>query len=257
MVRYEQVGAVARLVLDRVNARNALNGEMLDQLAAHMQTADRDPSVRAVLLTADGPVFCAGGDLRAIFTNATPDSVRRFLNDRMRPALRSIVLADKPVVAALNGPVAGAGVSIALACDFIIAADSAHFIPAFGKIGAMPDSAAIYLLVQYLGLAQAREIVLRSRQLTAAEALERGLYSSVTGTDQLAQEALDLATSLAAEPTLALALAKRALRDAARQPFDAFMDGESLAMAFLHTTDDLAEGFAAFKDKRDPEFRGA
>lgn len=257
MVRYEKTGAIARVVLDRASARNALDGETLDAIAGHMQTADRDAEVRAIVLTGEGPVFCAGGDLRAIFTGATPKSVRRFLNDRMRPALRSILFADKPVVAALNGPVAGAGVSLALACDFIVAGSNADFIPAFGKIGAMPDSAAIYMLVQYVGLASAREIIFRSRQLDAAEALHWGLYSSVVEPEALNVEAMALAASLTEEATLAVALAKRALRDAARQPFDAFMDAESLAMAFLHTTDDLAEGFDAFKSKRAPVFRGS
>jgi len=256
LVRYEKTGAVARLVLNRPAARNALNGELLDAIAEQMGIADRDPEVRAIILTGEGPVFCAGGDLRAIFTDATPNAIRRFLNDRMRPALRSIMQADKPVIAALNGQVAGAGVSLALACDFIIAGSNAEFIPAFGKIGAMPDSAAIYLLVQYVGVATAREIVFRSRQLGAEEALGRGIYSCVVAPEALAAESMALAESLAAEPTLAVALAKRALRDAPRQPFDAFMDAESLAMAFLHTTDDLAEGFAAFKEKRAPVFGG-
>ncbi|HJV52187.1 MAG TPA: enoyl-CoA hydratase-related protein [Noviherbaspirillum sp.] len=256
MITYEKSGAVARVALNRPAARNALDGNMLDAIAQHITVADRDQEVRSIVLTGEGPVFCAGGDLRAIFTGATPDSVRRFLNDRMRPALRSIMQSDKPIIAALNGPVAGAGVSLALACDFIIGADNADFIPAFGKIGAMPDSAAIYLLVQYLGVAAARDIIFRSRQLKAGEALQKGLYSHVVPQVELHAQAMALAESLAQEPTLAIALAKRALRDAPRQPFDAFMDAESLAMAFLHTTQDLAEGFDAFKSKRAPVFRG-
>lgn len=257
MIRYETIGPVARIVLDRPAARNALSGELLDALAECMTRADRDAGVRAILFTGEGPVFCAGGDLKAIFTDATPDAIRRFLNDRMRPVLRSIMLADKPVIAALNGPVAGAGISLALACDFIVAGDNADFIPAFGKIGAMPDSAALYLLVQYLGIAAAKDIVFRSRTLTAHEALSCGIYGRVVAPEAVAADALSLAEELAEQPTLALALAKRALRDAARQPFEAFMDGESLAMAFLQTTDDLAEGFAAFKAKRNPVFRGS
>lgn len=256
MVRYEQEGAIARITLARPGARNALDGDTLDQITACLMRADRDPAVRCVLLSGDGPVFCAGGDLRAIFTGATPDSVRRFLNDRMRPALRAIMHADKPVIAALNGPVAGAGVSIALACDFIVAEPTADFIPAFGKIGAMPDSAAIYMLVQYLGIVAARAIVLRSQSLSAHDALQLGLYYSVSAPGQVQADAQALAQSLGGAATLALALGKRALRDAVRMPFDAFMDAESVAMAFLHTTHDLAEGFDAFKSKRDPVFQG-
>lgn len=256
MVRHEQQGAIAHITLARPAARNALDGDTLDQLTQAMTGADRDPQVRAIVLSGDGPVFCAGGDLRAIFTGATPDSVRRFLNDRMRPALRSIMQADKPVIAALNGPVAGAGISLALACDFIVADPTADFIPAFGKIGAMPDSAAIYLLVQYLGVVAARDIVLRSRSLSAAEARQVGIYHSVSAPASVAAEAQALAESLAGEPTIALALGKRALREAIRLPFDAYMDGEAVAMAFLHTTQDLAEGFDAFKNKRQPVFNG-
>lgn len=249
-------GAVQVLRLNRPAARNALNAALLGELRQALAAAAADPAVRAVLLAAEGPVFCAGGDLKEIFAEATPMTIHRFLDEQIRPVLRALIHLDKPVVAALQGPVAGAGIGLALAADIIVAGEGASFVPAFGKVGAMPDSATLYLMNQYLGPLRTRDIVFRNRSLAAAEAAALGLYSQVVADGELAATAAAIAAEVAAGPTVALGLAKRALREAVRLPFDAFMDLESLSMALINSTADQQEGIAAFHGKRAPRFLG-
>jgi 2-(1,2-epoxy-1,2-dihydrophenyl)acetyl-CoA isomerase len=249
-------GAELCLTINRPQVRNALGSVHLEALRAAFERASADPAVRVVSLTGMGPAFCAGGDLKSIFGSRLPVDIRRFLNLFMRPLIRAMLDCDKPIVAVLNGSVAGAGIGIALSADLIVASERARFVPAFGRIGAMPDSAALYFLAQNLGLLRAKEIVLRNRELTAREAEAMGLYNKVVPPAQLAEAAQSMIDEIAAGPTIAHGLAKRALRDALRVPFDAFMDIESLSMALLITTEDKAEGIKAFQEKRPPQFTG-
>jgi len=201
-------------------------------------------------LTGEGSVFCSGGDLKSIFTSFEPQAIQRFLDLEMRPLIRSMIGLEKPILAVLNGPAAGAGISLAMATDLVLACDEAAFVPAFGKIGAMPDSGALYFLAHRLGMTRAKEIVLLNNTLTAQEAKEVGLYNWVVPASELVAESRKIADQLAAGPTVAHGLAKKALRDALRLPFDAFMDIEALSMALLISTEDQKEGLAAFAEKR-------
>ncbi len=256
LVATRRDNAVQVIRLARPGARNALNAQMLDELHEALQAAASDPAVRSVLLEAEGPVFCAGGDLKEIFADPTPDGIKHFLDDRIRPVLRSMVMMRKPIVAALNGPVAGAGIGVALAADVLLAAESASFVPAFGKVGAMPDSAVLYLMVQNIGLLRAKDIVFNNRSLTANEAAAAGLYTRVVSDADLAAEAAREAAALADGPTVALGLAKQALREASRSSFDGYLDLESLSMALINTSADQREGIRAFMDRRPPVFSG-
>ncbi len=249
-------GAVLEILLNRPQVRNALGREQFRALRAAFEQAAEDPEVRAVSISGAGSVFCAGGDLKSIFVSKTPGAIRQVLNRSIRPLLRAMQDCDKPIVVVLNGSVAGAGIGIALAADMIVASEAAEFVPAFGRIGAMPDSAALYFLVQNIGLLRTKEIVMRNRTLSAREAQSLGLYNIVVAPDRLVEEARTIVDELASGPTVAHALMKKALRDAVRLPFDAFMDIESLSMAFLITTQDKAEGLLAFKEKRAPKFTG-
>lgn len=255
-IQIEKRGQVCEITINRPHVRNALGIPQMQSIRGAFEDATRDPDIRALTITGVGSAFCAGGDLKSIFTSHEPSAIRSLLDNYLRPMVHAMQRCDKPIVSVLNGKVAGAGIGLALAADIVIAADTADFVPAFGTIGAMPDTATLYFLAQNVGLNRAREIILLNQTLTAEEAARLGIYNRVVASDRLAEEASQVADRLAAGPTLANALAKKALRDAIRLPFDAFMDLESLSMAFLITTQDQSEGIQAFKERREPKFQG-
>ncbi|ADG07005.1 enoyl-CoA hydratase/isomerase family protein [Kyrpidia tusciae] len=246
---------IGRLTLNRPEVRNALNGEMFEEIQQVLAEARERDEVRVLVLTGAGPVFCAGGDLREI-QGLGPLGTRRLLNEKVRPLIQSLMLLDKPVIASLNGPVAGAGIGVVLACDLVLASQDASFIPAFGKIGAMPDAAMIYFLVQHIGPKRIKELIFRGEPLSADQAYSWGVYNRVVDRAMLEGLTAEWAEELATGPTLAMGLAKRAVRDALRMPFDAFMDLESASQSLLHVSFDHREGIAAFLEKRRPEFQG-
>lgn len=252
---WEVKEGVGWLTLNRPEVRNALNGEMFDEIQGALREARCREEIRTVVIRGNGPVFCAGGDLREI-QPLGPFGVRRFLNEKVRPLIQMLLFLDKPVMASLNGPVAGAGIGMVLACDVVLASKEASLIPAFGKIGAMPDAAMIYFLVQHIGLMRAKELVMRGEPLSAEQACAWGLYNRVVEREALDSLTAEWAQAFAGGPTLALGLAKRAIRDAMRMPFDAFMDLESASQALLHMSADHQEGIAAFLEKRPPVFQG-
>ncbi|MBE3551682.1 MAG: enoyl-CoA hydratase/isomerase family protein [Kyrpidia tusciae] len=246
---------IGRLTLNRPEVRNALNGEMFEEIQQVLAEARERDEVRVLVLTGSGPVFCAGGDLREI-QGLGPLGTRRLLNEKVRPLIQSLMLLDKPVIASLNGPVAGAGIGVVLACDLVLASQDASFIPAFGKIGAMPDAAMIYFLVQHIGPKRIKELIFRGEPLSADQAYSWGVYNRVVDRAMLEGLTAEWAEELATGPTLAMGMAKRAVRDALRMPFDAFMDLESASQSLLHVSFDHREGIAAFLEKRRPEFQG-
>ncbi len=249
-------GGVLELRINRPESRNSLDSVTIHAMTAAFDGAGRDPEVRAVLLTGEGRTFCSGGDLKSIFKSHEPTHIRNFLDLNTRPMIRSLQNLDKPIIAALNGAVAGAGIPLALAADLIIASEEARFVMGYGKVGTMPDSGALYFLAQSLGLSRARELVLLDQTLSAARALELGLYHRVVPDAEFSTASRALAEQLAAGPTLAMGLSKKALRESLRMSFDAFMEVEALSMALLIGSEDQREGIAAFNEKRQPRFRG-
>lgn len=253
-VRYEVRDAVAVVTLDRPDKLNALTVEMREALGTSFEQAARDPAVRSVLLQASGKAFCASGDVSTMgeFTAATGRE-RLKLAQRM---VRNLANIEKPVVAAVRGAVAGIGWSMALACDVIVASDTAKFSQVFRHVGLAPDGGAVYFLTQYLGVLRAKELVLSGRRVDAAEALSLGLVSRVVPDAELDAVAWREAEELARGPTFALGLAKKMFKLMYQPDLETFLDAEAWAQGLALLTDDHKEGVRAFFDKRTPQFKG-
>jgi 2-(1,2-epoxy-1,2-dihydrophenyl)acetyl-CoA isomerase len=246
-------GAVLTITLNRPDVLNALNKRVHDGIHEGLRRA-QDPSVRAVVITGAGRGFCVGQDLQEFSSGA--GDVARNLRDNYHRNIKAIRALEKPVIAAVNGPAAGAGLSLALACDVRIAADTASFVPAFINIGLVPDSGGTWLVRRLLGTARAFEWLTTGRRLTAAEALQWGLVSEVVPADGLAARAAELAAELAAAPTRAIAMNKRLFDHAWTASLEEQLELEAQLQTAAARSDDFAEGVAAFKEKRPPEFRG-
>lgn len=254
-LRWELESGVATITLDRPAALNSLEATLKADLLGALREAGRDPAVRVVVLTGAGRAFCAGQDLKErLAPNPTPLDVE--VRERFNPLVRAIVALDKPVIASINGVAAGAGASLAFACDLRIAAATATFVLAFGRIGLIPDSGATWLLPRLVGLGRASELMLLPDPLPAAEALRIGLVNRVVPGDELAGEAARLAAALATSAPRALALTKRAIRHSLESGFDAALDYEASLQGMAGRTGDHAEGLAAFVEKREPKFSG-
>jgi 2-(1,2-epoxy-1,2-dihydrophenyl)acetyl-CoA isomerase len=245
--------AVTTLTLNRPDALNALTSDLRRELLAAVTSAGRDAEVRAVVITGAGRAFCAGADLRG---GSQERAFRRVLTDEYNPLIQAIRALQKPVIAAVNGVAAGAGVSLALAADLVVAAEGAKFVPAFHRIGLVPDSGLTRTLVRALGRHRAFEVLMGERQLGAAEAQAAGLVAVVVPADRLAATVRELAERLASGPTRAIGLTKRLVVEAEDASLSDSLAAEAALQEVAGRTDDHAEGVAAFTEKRDPAFRG-
>lgn len=236
----------------------ALTRAAKEALVNAVTRAAGDPDVRAILLTGAGRVFCAGQELgeHAAALEDDPDTAFATLDEHYGPIVRALVDAAKPVVVAINGTCAGAGLSLALAGDIRICADTAKFTTAFTGIGLTFDSGLSATLARAVGTARASELVLLAEPFTAEQAREWGIVGRVVPTDELADEAAALAGRLAAGPTLAYAAAKRAIRDAWAAPLDLAMTAEGEAQRRLGLTADHRNAVASFLAKERPTFEG-
>ena len=245
-------GAVLTITLNRPDVLNALNSAMHAALRGALKDA-RDESVRAVVLTGAGRGFCVGQDLAEF--GEMPD-VADSLRERYHPTVRAIRELEKPVIAAVNGPAAGAGMSLACTCDIRIVADTATFVPAFINIGLVPDGGGTFFVTRLLGYARAFEWLCSGRRLTAAEAHAWGLVSEVVEAEGLAARAAALADELAALPTRAIGMTKRLLDRAEGASLDEQLEREAQLQSAATQTEDFREGVTAFLEKRKPEFKG-
>jgi 2-(1,2-epoxy-1,2-dihydrophenyl)acetyl-CoA isomerase len=246
-------GGVLTITLNRPDVLNAFNRAMHEGLAAALKEA-RDPDVRAVVLTGAGRGFCVGQDLTEF--REAPGDIGERLRTNYHPNVLAIRALEKPVIAAVNGAAAGAGLSIACACDIRIAADAATFVPAFINIGLIPDSGGSFFVTRLLGYARAFEWMTSGRRLSAAEAHAWGLVSEVVEADSLAARAADLASQLAAMPTRGIGMTKRLFDRARVATLDEQLELEAQLQAAATQTEDFREGVAAFLEKREPRFSG-
>jgi 2-(1,2-epoxy-1,2-dihydrophenyl)acetyl-CoA isomerase len=252
-VEISRDGAVLTITLNRPDVLNAFTAELHRQLVGAFKEA-RDPEVRAVVVTGAGRGFCVGQDLNE-FGEAARDIAGR-LREHYHPTIRAVRELEKPVLAAVNGPAAGAGLSFACACDLRLAAESATFVPAFINIGLVPDMGGTFFVRRLLGSSRAFEWMTSGRRLGAAEALEWGLVSEVVPDEELAARAAERAAELAAMPTRGIALSKRLFDHAEHTTLDEQLELEAQLQAVATRTDDFSEGVAAFLEKREPRFEG-
>ena len=257
--RWEVAEAVGRIVLDRPQTLNAWTPELGRELRAVVTERATDPAVRAVLVTGAGRGFSSGADLRAGVRldpdDGRPDA-RRELREVYHPIVAGLRALEKPVVAAVNGPAVGIGCSLALACDLVVAAESAFFALAFVDVGLMPDGGATLFVPAAAGKARAFEMALLGERIEAPRALEWGLVNAVHPDDRLGDEAEALAVRLAAGPTRAYAASKRALDRALHWALEDQLALEAELQHGLARTRDFAEGIDAFRERRPPRFRG-
>jgi len=247
-------GAVLTITLNRPDVLNAFTAEMHRQLVGAFKEA-RKPDVRAVVVTGAGRGFCVGQDLNE-FGEAARDIAGR-LRKNYHPTVLAVRELEKPVLAAVNGPAAGAGLSFACACDLRLAAESATFVPAFINIGLVPDMGGTFFVRRLLGTARAFEWMTSGRRLSAADALEWGLVSEVVPDEQLATRAAEWAAELAAMPTRGIALSKRLFDHAAEATLEEQLEREAQLQAVATQTNDFREGVDAFLEKREPRFTGS
>ena len=254
-LRYEVADAVATLTLDRPEARNALDAALKRELLGAIRAAGRDRAVRALVLTGAGSAFCAGQDLREASGPEAPP-LSTVLRQTYNPLILAMRRLDKPIVAAVNGVAAGAGLALALACDLRIAADTATFVLAFGRIGLVPDSGTTWFLPRLVGPARAAELALVGDPLAAVDAERWGLVNRVVPAAAVLDEAQALAARLAVAAPLAVALTKRALNRSLDATLEAQLDDEAALQGVAGRSADHREGVAAFLEKRPPRFTG-
>lgn len=246
---------LATVTINRPEKKNAISLEMREQLWNAFESLAENDEVRAVILTGGGEDFCAGMDVKEMGGGGVGWSVTKMR--RLHRIARAIASLKKPTIAAVNGVCVGVGWSYALACDIVIASETARFAQAFRNIGLTPDGGAVWQLRQQIGAMRAKEIVYSGRMVGADEALALGLILEKVPAGRLLDRARKIADSFCAAPTLALGMAKRQFDLAASTGFDQFLEAEFSMQPLISRTEDHHEGVAAFKEKRKPAFKGS
>jgi 2-(1,2-epoxy-1,2-dihydrophenyl)acetyl-CoA isomerase len=249
---------VETITLNRPEKLNALNPEMHQLLRAALERAAVQPEIRVVLLTGAGRGFCTGQDLaeRDVSAGAAPIDLSVSLGSHYNPLVRRMRALPKPIICAVNGVAAGAGANLVLACDIVIAARSASFVQAFSKLGLVPDAGGSYFLPRLVGTARAMGLALLAEKLDAEQAVQWGLIWKIVDDARLAEEARALADRLASGPTKGYGLLKKAMYASPGNSLDAQLDLERDLQREAGYSEDYREGVTAFKEKREPRFKG-
>lgn len=257
-IRLDVADAIATITLNRPQRLNSFTVQMHDELRRAISTVREDPHIRVMILTGAGRAFCAGQDLgeRKLAKDGIKPDLGESLEKNYHPLVLSLRSLDKPVIGAINGVAAGAGASLALACDLVVAANSASFIQAFCRLGLVPDAGSTYFLTRRLGTQRAMGLALLGEPLSASQAEQWGLIWRSVEDQNLMSEVTEIARALASGPARGYALTKQAIYAAERHALEQQLAVESTYQRELGKTDDYLEGVAAFKDKRKPHFTG-
>jgi len=258
LIRVATRDRVTTITLNRPDSFNALNETLTDEVCLALEEARSDDRIGAVVVTGAGRAFCSGQDLKSIQDQGSGGDIGDFVRRHLRLHFNRMILAirqlPKPVVGSINGVAAGAGMSLALACDLRVGSDRSSFMQAFARVGLVPDSGSTYLLPALVGSSRALDLAWTARRVDADEALSIGLLNRKVPEADLATEAQQLAASLARGPALATALAKEAIYGAAERGLSAALELEADLQALCIVTDDFQEGVTAFLEKREPGF---
>ena len=255
----ESEGGVRTITLNRPDVLNAFNDALLAALSKAVRDAEKDEGVRCVVITGAGRAFSSGQDLSDLkdrYQRDEPLDFGRHLRTNYNPIITRIRTMEKPVIASVNGVAAGAGCSLALACDLRIAAESASFIHAFINVGLIPDSGATFILPRLVGTARSMELAFTGRKVKASEALQIGLVNQVVSDDTLSAATMELAHRIAGLPARGIGLTKRAINAAASADLATQLEYEAMLQTTAGQTHDHREGVMAFIEKRKPDFKG-
>ncbi|WP_043930777.1 enoyl-CoA hydratase-related protein [Bacillus sp. EB01] len=252
-VEYDIRGKAAWITLNRPDKLNAFTAKLNKEVGEAVRKASRDNSVRAVVITGAGRAFCSGQDLSEVTQETNYADV---LRNNYNPMVLEIEKCEKPVIAAVNGVAAGAGMSLALACDFRIVSEKASFLQAFIHIGLVPDAGNLYYLPRIIGHAKALELAVLGEKVSAEEANRLGLVTKLVPAESFLDEAAAFANRLADMPTKAIGLIKRNLKASWATNIDGFLERDAQSQRIAGLTEDHLEGVAAFSEKRKPEFKG-
>jgi 2-(1,2-epoxy-1,2-dihydrophenyl)acetyl-CoA isomerase len=248
--------SVGWISLNRPDVFNSFNKEMALLMQQTLDICANDSNVRAIVISGNGKAFCAGQDLKEVTTPELNPGFRKILEEHYNPIISRIRSIEKPIIAAVNGVAAGAGANIALACDIVVAAESAVFIQAFSKIGLIPDSAGTFFLPRLIGFQKASALMMLGDKVSAAEALNLGMIYKLFPVAIFEEEVVALANTLANMPTKALGLTKKLLNQSLSNNVDQQLALESDLQIEASSSNDYKEGVTAFVEKRKPEFKG-
>ncbi|WP_299434358.1 enoyl-CoA hydratase-related protein [uncultured Aquimarina sp.] len=255
-VELEIQNGIAKVTLNRPESFNSFNREMALRLQDTLDSCESNNEVRAIVLTGSGKAFCAGQDLKEVTSPELNPGFRKILEEHYNPIVKRIRNIEKPIIAAINGVAAGAGANLALACDIVVASETASFIQAFSKIGLIPDSAGTFFLPRLIGFQKASALMMLGDKVSAKEAAELGMIYKVLEVEAFEEEVNKLALKVAKMPTKALGLTKRLLNQSMVNNLEDQLAIESDLQIEAAESEDYAEGVQSFIEKRKPVFKG-